>query len=70
MNTISTGGKQNNTPQRAWLERDEIAVWTVVSSFIKKEKRTDGEIAYVVSDIGDLVMGIMDHYEQIYSKKN
>lgn len=49
-------------------ERDEIALYQKVKTLLKEEKRTDGEIAYVVRDINKLIEGIKEFYGEIQNK--
>lgn len=51
-------------------ERDEIKLYRMVKSLLDEEIRVDGEVAYVVRDINELVVGVMEFYEGRKSGNN
>lgn len=68
--TITGANNGKGQPIRTFNENLETDVWRLVMGFIDQEKRVDGNEAYVIRDMSELVMGILDFYEQVYSKKN
>lgn len=62
--TLDLSGSQKGGEIKTFNEKYETDLWRVVSSYIKKEKRVDGKVAYVVGDVGSLIIGIMEFYEK------
>ena len=50
-------------PIKTFPEAYEIKVRKMVSKNIDSEKRTDGEMAYVIKDIDKLIIDIIEFYE-------
>ncbi len=58
------GGAQRPAHEiKTFNELYETSIWKMVVGFTNQEKRVDGEVAYVVRDMSDLVVGIMNFYE-------
>lgn len=51
-------------------EKEEVALYQKVKSVLTEEKRTDGEVAYVVRDINSLIKVIMEFYGEIQKRRS
>ncbi len=57
------GAQGNSKPIKTFNEKLETGLWTLIMKNCNKEKRVDGELAYVVKDVGELVTNIIEFYE-------
>lgn len=53
-----------NENEKTFNEAYEQSVWQMVLEHVDQEKRIDGKLAYVIRDMSELVVGIMEFYEQ------
>lgn len=71
INEVTTGGKYNySKPIKTYPEEYEIKVRRMVSTHLDKETRVDGEVAYVVKDLDELILNIMELHEVKHDKNN
>lgn len=66
MHRTTIGGENDGKgkPIKTFNEQYEIRLRIAISSCLDREIRQDGEMAYVVKDLGELILTILEFYEK------
>lgn len=62
LTAIGNDGKMGK-PIKTYPEALEIGVWEMVMKNLDNETRTDGEEVFVVKDLSELIVNIIEFYE-------
>lgn len=65
---VTSGDVNNSKPFKVYPEAFEKRVGALLMQNIKRELRTDGQVAYVVTDIDLLIISVMELYGEIQNK--